>query len=116
MFDLGAQELIVIFIVAFLVFGPKRLPELARSLGKGIRELKAALTNVKETLEESDLNISQEIKDAKAGIEDSIRQTAGPEIPKETSEEKKPEGTAEDGTNKTTSGENEAASEPDKDG
>jgi TatA/E family protein of Tat protein translocase len=117
MFDLGAQELIVIFIVAFLVFGPKRLPELARSLGKGLRELKAALMNVKETLEESDLNISKEIKDAKAGIEDSIKQSVGPEISKETSEEKKTEGPAEEGTNKTSSSvKNEAASGPDKDG
>ncbi|NIR25464.1 MAG: twin-arginine translocase TatA/TatE family subunit, partial [Gammaproteobacteria bacterium] len=34
MFDLGIQELVVIFVVALLVFGPKRLPELARTMGK----------------------------------------------------------------------------------
>jgi TatA/E family protein of Tat protein translocase len=116
MFDLGAQELIVIFIVAFLVFGPKRLPELARSLGKGIRELKAALMSVKDTLEESDLNISKEIKDAKAGIEDSIKQAVEPEIAKGPYDAKKTEEPADEGINKTTSGEKEASSEPDKDG
>ena len=40
---LGAPELIVIGVAALLVFGPKRLPELARGLGKGIRDFKKAL-------------------------------------------------------------------------
>ncbi|MBI5099080.1 MAG: twin-arginine translocase TatA/TatE family subunit [Nitrospirae bacterium] len=80
MFDLGAQELIVIFIVAFLVFGPKRLPELGRTLGKGIRELKAAMRNVKDSLEESELNVSKEIKEAKTDIEESFKKAVTPDI------------------------------------
>lgn len=51
MFDLGIQELIVIFIVALIVFGPKRLPDLGRALGKGISELKKALEGVKEQMD-----------------------------------------------------------------
>ena len=51
MFDIGLQELIVIFIVALLVFGPKRLPDLAKSLGKGLGELKRAFQDVKEHVE-----------------------------------------------------------------
>lgn len=51
MFDIGTQEIIIIFIVALLVFGPKKLPELAKTLGKGIRELKSAMLGVKDTLE-----------------------------------------------------------------
>lgn len=52
MFDLGMQELVVIFVVALLVFGPKRLPELGRTLGKGIDELRKAVTGVKEQIGE----------------------------------------------------------------
>lgn len=62
MFDLGTQELIIIFIVALLVFGPKRLPELGRTIGKGINELKSALRGVKESIEEAETEVSEEIK------------------------------------------------------
>lgn len=79
MFDLGMQELIVISIVAFLVFGPKRLPELGRTLGKGIKELKAAMRNVKDSLEEEDLNLSKKIKEAKADIEKSFKNAIEPD-------------------------------------
>lgn len=72
MFDLGTQELIVIFIVALLVFGPKRLPELARTLGRGVRELKTAMRGVKETLEEAEEEVSKEVKDVKTGIEEHL--------------------------------------------
>ncbi len=51
MFDLGFQELVVIFIVALLVFGPKKLPELAKTLGKGVRDLRQAMSGVKEQID-----------------------------------------------------------------
>jgi sec-independent protein translocase protein TatA len=55
MFGLGAQELIVIFIVLLLLFGGKKLPELARGLGKGIREFKKATTEIEEDLNASEI-------------------------------------------------------------
>jgi len=72
MFDLGMQELIIIFIVAVLVFGPKKLPELGRTLGRGMRDLKTALRGVQESLEEAETSVSEEIKKAKTGIEENI--------------------------------------------
>lgn len=48
---MSGGELVIIFIVAFLVFGPKRLPELARTLGKLLFELKKAAQDVKVHME-----------------------------------------------------------------
>ncbi len=52
MFALGIQELVVIFIVALVVFGPKKLPELGRNLGKGILELRKAMEGIREQMRE----------------------------------------------------------------
>jgi TatA/E family protein of Tat protein translocase len=49
--SVGAPELILIFIVALLVFGPRKLPELGRALGKGISEFRKATSDLKTTLE-----------------------------------------------------------------
>jgi Tat protein translocase TatB subunit len=51
MFDIGMSELLVVFIVALLVFGPKRLPELARALGKGLAEIKRSLNDAKRQVQ-----------------------------------------------------------------
>jgi sec-independent protein translocase protein TatA len=49
--EIGIVGLIVILIVALLVFGPKRLPETGRSLGKGMREFKDSITGRDEKTE-----------------------------------------------------------------
>ena len=46
--NIGPLEIVVILIIALIVFGPKRLPELGRSMGKGIREFKGSLTGDKD--------------------------------------------------------------------
>ena len=49
---LGVPELIVIFVVALIVFGPRKLPELGKSLGKGLAEFRRASNELKATIEE----------------------------------------------------------------
>lgn len=52
--SLGMPEIILIFLVVLLVFGAKRIPEIARGLGKGIREFKDATTDIKNELNVDD--------------------------------------------------------------
>jgi TatA/E family protein of Tat protein translocase len=51
MFDIGLQELILIFVIALLVFGPKNLPQLGRSLGRAMREFRRASDEFRSTIE-----------------------------------------------------------------
>lgn len=49
---IGMPELIIIFVIALIIFGPRKLPELGRSLGKSINEFKRASNELKSTLDE----------------------------------------------------------------
>src|SRR5512139_2790168 len=53
MFGIGFQEMLIILVVVLIFFGPKRLPDLAKSLGKGIAEFKKASEEVRKGIEEA---------------------------------------------------------------
>ena len=53
MFGIGMTELMVILVVALIVFGPTRLPELARSLGRAMGEFRRASTDLRQTFSEA---------------------------------------------------------------
>ena len=53
MFGIGFQEMLIILVVVLIFFGPKRLPDLAKSLGKGIAEFKKASEEVRKGIEDA---------------------------------------------------------------
>jgi TatA/E family protein of Tat protein translocase len=59
--SIGMPELVLIFIVALLVFGPKKLPEIGKSIGKGLAEFKRASDDLKRTIEQEIEQGKQEV-------------------------------------------------------
>jgi sec-independent protein translocase protein TatA len=53
-FNIGMTEMLVILLILLLVFGAKRLPEMGAGMGKGIREFKKSLKEVKSSIDEAD--------------------------------------------------------------
>jgi Tat protein translocase TatB subunit len=76
MFDIGMPEMIMIFIVALLVVGPKKLPEIAKALGKGLGELKRSFQDVKDTVQEEFEESTSEIRDAVTDVKKQIQAEA----------------------------------------
>ena len=56
---IGMPEMIIILVIALIIFGPRKLPELGRSLGKSLAEFKKASTELRSTLEEEIRNEEQ---------------------------------------------------------
>ena len=69
MWNLGFPELVVIFIVAMLVFGPRKLPDLGRSLGKGLAEFKKASNELKRTWDEEVRSEEEDLKKIQQDLE-----------------------------------------------
>ncbi|WP_291320933.1 TatA/E family twin arginine-targeting protein translocase [Desulfonatronospira sp.] len=75
MFGIGTTEILVILVVALLVLGPKKLPEIARSLGKTLAEFKRVSTDVKRTI---DLEVQEEDeKERRARLKKKMESKAG---------------------------------------
>jgi Tat protein translocase TatB subunit len=69
MFGLGMGELLVILALALLFLGPKRLPDLASTLGKAIRSFRRATSDLQEQLEVDD-SVKQPLRELKAALRD----------------------------------------------
>jgi sec-independent protein translocase protein TatA len=68
--SLGYQEIIVIFILALIIFGPRKLPELGKTLGKGLAEFKRASNELKQTWEE-EVRLDKEKEEMSQILKDS---------------------------------------------
>jgi sec-independent protein translocase protein TatA len=64
MFGIGIPELLVIFVVALLVLGPQRLPEVAKALGKALAEFRRATSDLSEELGNARIMLEEEVRQA----------------------------------------------------
>jgi sec-independent protein translocase protein TatA len=83
--SIGPAEIIIVLVIALLVFGPSRLPQMGRSLGKGVREFRKAAETARTELGLGE--ITDQINDVKSTIGDlksSVDLTAAVEAPVET--------------------------------
>ena len=64
--SIGGMELVVIMVIALLIFGPRKLPELGRSIGKGLSEFKRASNDLKRSLED-ELDFDERDRDKRIG-------------------------------------------------
>ncbi len=62
--SIGMPELIIILVIALIIFGPRKLPELGKSLGRSINEFKKASTDLQNTLEQ-EIKIEEQKENAK---------------------------------------------------
>jgi sec-independent protein translocase protein TatA len=59
---LGTNEIIIILVIVLLLFGGKKIPELMRGLGKGVREFNDAKTNVKREIEDNTNDVKNSVR------------------------------------------------------
>src|SRR5438128_6329425 len=71
--QLGFSEILVIFVVALLVFGPKKLPELGKSLGKGLKEFKKATDELKSNWDEQLKDVEKSVNEVKDTVHSATR-------------------------------------------
>jgi Tat protein translocase TatB subunit len=82
MFGIGMPELILIAVVALIVLGPKKLPDLAKSMGRAVREFRKATNELKETLQVDEE--FTEVKKAFTDFHSDVNKAIQPEAPPST--------------------------------
>ena len=72
--QIGFPELMIIFLIALLVFGPKKLPELGKSLGKGLKEFRRATDDLKSTWQEQMKDVERSVEEVKTTVNEAANE------------------------------------------
>lgn len=73
MFGLGIGEVLIILVIAFLLFGPKQLPEVARQVGKAVKGFKETAEDLRKSVEPEINMIQQEVKTVEQDLQASLK-------------------------------------------
>ena len=89
MFGIGMPEMLLILAIALIVIGPKKLPDLAKSLGRALREFKKATSELKDSLEiDSELqDVKKSFSDISSDIKDSLTEDQKPSSQREQNQQ-----------------------------
>jgi TatA/E family protein of Tat protein translocase len=74
MFGLGAMEILIILVIAFMLFGPKELPEIGKQIGKAVKGFKETSEDLRQSVEPEINMITQELKSVEQDFESSIKE------------------------------------------
>jgi len=87
MFGIGFTEILVVLVIALIVLGPEKLPEVAKALGKAMRQFRSATDDIKRTVTDIDLNVPDHRPARKKKSSPDTEETSSEEKEKEEVEE-----------------------------